>query len=90
MEECVPQTSAGKQCPAFAVYQHIQKAKANDTTIHKYFYPGMFLWALDQIKLNIHVTKGKNLSIENCHLPCQGHEGTSTLLAHLKSLKDVK
>lgn len=88
MQECTPQTNLGRKCPAFAVYTHIQKAKANNNTINKYLYPGMFLWAYDKIERNVPFT-GRQLGIERVHLPAQGHEGSRILGDYLKQLKAV-
>jgi hypothetical protein len=79
LDECVPQTSQGKNCPAFTLFQHIQKAKMNQVTITKHLFPGMWLWAADNM-----------LRVQAAQMPGQGHEGTLKLVTALKELKDVR
>lgn len=88
MQELTPQTSLGRSCPAFAVYSYIQKARANDNTVNKHYYPGMFIWAYDKIARNS-PHNDKTLGVSREHLPAQGHENTIKLAEYLKELKTV-
>ena len=87
LDECVPQTSQGKNCPAFTMFQHIQKAKVNQVTITKHLFPGMWLWAADNM---LRGSTPKELRVQAAQMPGQGHEGTLKLVTALKELKDVR
>ena len=87
MQECVPQTSQGKMCPAFKVLQYIQRQKAKNVSIHKHEYPGLFLWACDYILLN---KEPSRVYVSNSHLPGQGHEGSVKLKRFFADLNDFE
>jgi hypothetical protein len=86
MEECVPQTDMGKNCPAFKLLTYIQKAKMADKPISNGRYPVLFLWAADHMIRN---STGEIRDVNRNHMPGQGHEGTLKLVEHMKSLKLV-
>jgi len=87
MQDCVPQTEQGKKCPAFILFKHIQQAKANEVTIPKHLFPGMWLWTVDKMVRGASPLK---LDIQQAHMPGQGHEGSAMLTKTLNDLRDVK
>jgi len=83
-QDCTPQTPEGSNCPSYMLFRYIQKARASKVKIHRFEYPGLFLWALDHMILE----KTPNRIItQQSHMPGQGHEGTRKLKTYLASLK---
>tara|TARA_B100000749_G_scaffold279566_2_gene272670 strand:+ start:2875 stop:3861 length:987 start_codon:yes stop_codon:yes gene_type:complete len=86
-EECVPQTESGRNCPAFMMFKHIQKHRAQQITINKHQYPGLWLWATDNMIME---TSPKMVKIGRSHMPGQGHERSKELVEYFKGLKETK
>lgn len=57
--------------------------RAQKVKIHRYEYPGLFLWALDHMLLEKSPSK---VIVQQSHMPCQGHEQTRKLKTYLSSL----
>jgi hypothetical protein len=87
MQECVPQTVAGRSCAAFKVLQYIQRQKSKNVTINKHEYPGLWLWAADFM---LREKLPSRLHVSSIHMPGQGHEGSVKLKKFFKSLNDLE
>lgn len=83
-QDCTPQTKLGRACPSYKLFQYIQKARATKVKIHRFEYPGLFLWALDHMQLG---TKPSKVLVQKSHMPGQGHEGSKKITNYMTGLK---
>lgn len=83
-EEMTPQTPQGIDCPAYKVMQKITKMRAMGETLHRYEYPAMILWAMDNM---INGLSQKRIDLKQKHMPSNGHQGSDVLKAHFEALE---